>query len=330
MRIGAILPHLQIFGGVRRYIELGNAFVSRDHEFLIYTPESAPAEWLEFKGSVRALGELTDRDHDILMCGSPELLNYMDDARAKAKIFYLQIEGVAGEMSIIRSGRYRIMVNSSGLARRVRKRYFVKALEGIGGINPALFHRPGRERADGAPFRILCYGRLSRPRKGTRFVVSAARKMYRRGFDVELNLFDTVEECSEDPRIGFRPDLPFRYYLNLSQSGMSSMYGAADVFVSAEHRAGWSNTAAEAAACGLPLVCTRSGTRDFAVQGESALLLPLRSPLFIGRALERLYRDRELARRLGSGAVRRIGEFTWDRVCARMERTFREITGGIG
>ena len=41
MKIAAILPHTLVFGGVRRYLELGNRFVTRGHTFDIYTLDGA-------------------------------------------------------------------------------------------------------------------------------------------------------------------------------------------------------------------------------------------------------------------------------------------------
>lgn len=328
MRIGAILPHLLVFGGVRRYIELGNSFIARGHRFSIYTIDGAKPEWLAFNGEVGPLAALRDAEHDVLLSGSPELLEHLDRAKTRIRVFYLQIEGVEQEARIVRSGKYRVMVNSSGLARRVRTRYGVEPLDGRGGINPALFH-PTVECPAGGPFKVLCYGRTSRPRKGTRFVVEAARMLRRAGFDVELHLFDAAGPGAPDPRVGFDPGLPYRFYLDLPQERMAAMYGAADVFVSAEHRAGWSNTAAEAAACGLPIVCTKSGTEDFAVDGESAVVVPIRTSFCVARGLRRLARDRDLRERLGREASRRVLEFTWDALCVRMERTFNELLARV-
>jgi glycosyltransferase involved in cell wall biosynthesis len=327
VRIAAILPHLLVFGGVRRYIELGNRFIARGHRFTIYTVDGAKPDWLAFEGEVGSLAALPDVEHDVLLSGSPELLEHIDRAKALVRVFYLQIEGVEHEERIIRSGKYRVMVNSSGLARRVRRRYGLEPLDGRGGVNAALFH-PAVERPAGGPFKVLCYGRLSKPRKGTRFVVEAARMLRRGGLDVELHLFDAAAPDAPDPRIGFDPGLPYRFYLDLPQERMAAMYGAADVFVSAERRAGWSNTAAEAAACGLPIVCTKSGTEDFAVDGESAIVVPVRASLWFARSLGRLARDRDLRERLGREASTRALEFTWDALCGRMERTFTELLAG--
>lgn len=324
MRIGAILPHLLVFGGVRRYIELGNAFIARGHSFTLYTPQGEPPTWLPFSGTVKRIDTVSTDQADVVFCGSPELLDFLDDSKARIKVFYLQIENVAGETEIVRSGRYRIMVNSKGLARRVRRLYGVEPIDGAGGVNPRMFYPP-RRRVAGDVFHVLCYGRISRPRKGTRFVVDAVRWMHRRGFQVELQLFDTVNPGDLDPRAGFDPGLPFRFYVNLPQVRMAAMYGAADVFVSVEHRAGWNNTAAEASACGLPLVCTRSGTEDFAEHDISALIVPFRGSLPVRRALVTLLGDRERAARLGIEAHRRIMEFTWEALCVKMERAFQGI-----
>lgn len=324
MRIGAILPHLLVFGGVRRYLELGNAFISRGHQFTIYTPDGTPPAWFAFDGEVKPLDSIAKYSYDVIISGSPELLDHLDTARSRIRIFYLQLEGVRGEDAIVRAGKYRIMVNSSGLGRRIKKKYGIEPLNGIGGVNPGIFRPIETGRTDG-PFRILCYGRISRPRKGTRFVIQAARRMRRTGYDVELSLFDAMTPAVPDPRIAFDPGVPYRFYMNLPQSRMASMYSESDVFVSAEHRAGWSNTAAEAAACGVPLVCTGSGTGDFAVAGESALVLRRRASSSVRRALIRLYRDRALGKSLGAQACRNVLAFTWDALCDRMEKNFREM-----
>ena len=331
MRIGAILPHTFLFGGVRRYVELSAAFTSRGHEFIIYTPDGEDPSWIELKGECMKLSDAGGRDHDVMITGSPEYLETLRELPARLRIFYLQIENVAREKEIARAGDILLMANSRGLMDRMRKKYGVKTLDGRGGINPALFHPLKAEKgAHGGPFRVMCYGRLSRPRKGTRFVINAAESMSRSGYDVELILFDSVTPGSSDPRKGFDPGLPYRFYIDLPQDRMAAMYASADVFVSAEHRAGWSNTCAEAAACGLPLVCTGSGTADFAVNGRTSLVVTARNSASIGRALRKLCRDRDVAGRMGIEGARGILDFTWEKVCDRMSEQFAALLGSGG
>jgi glycosyltransferase involved in cell wall biosynthesis len=180
------------------------------------------------------------------------------------------------------------------------------------------------------PFRVICYGRISRPRKGTRLVAEAAGSLAggRRG--IELHLFDSYTTGPVDPRIGFDPGFPCRFYLNLPQEGMAAMYGAADLFVSAERRAGWSNTAAEAAACGLPLVCTKSGTGDFAIDGRNAIVIPRRDGSLLRKAMKRICDEPGLGEAMGRESAEIMKAFTWEKVCDRMERDFRKLLDGYG
>jgi len=336
LKISAILPHLFIFGGVRRYIELGNALISRGHTFEIYTPQGEDCSWLEFKGTVRKMSELKGSEIDVLITGSPEFFNTLVNSSARIKIFYLQIEGLKEEKEIVRHGSIYIMVNSSGLAKRIKRRYGIVPLDGIGGVNTSFF-RPDEElgcsdidytkgRDETNPLRVLCYGRLSRPRKGTRFVVEAVRRLHRKGIKVELQLFDSIENDMQDPRIGFSPEIPYRFYLNLSQDSLCKMYNSADMFVSAEHRAGWSNTTAEAFACGLPVVCTSSGTSDFAINGKSALVVPMRNSFLIERAISKLYKDPEFGFRIARNAREIIEEYSWERVAQKIEKQLLELS----
>jgi glycosyltransferase involved in cell wall biosynthesis len=110
---------------------------------------------------------------------------------------------------------------------------------------------------------------------------------------------------------------------------MAWLYSQADIFVSGERRAGWANTAAEAMACGLPVVCTPSGSRDFAAHNETALVVPFAYPFLLRRQIKRLIEDPELRLRLAEAGYRKIGEFTWDALAERLEVIFREVLSEV-
>jgi glycosyltransferase involved in cell wall biosynthesis len=116
--------------------------------------------------------------------------------------------------------------------------------------------------------------------------------------------------------------IPHDFHLNLPQDRMAWLYGQADVFVTAEWRAGWANTAAEAMACGVPVVCTPSGSRDFAENGRTALVAPFPLAGAIRKRIERLICDQPLRRRLAEAGLEKIGEFTWSRLADRLIEEF--------
>ena len=329
---GALLPGVGVFGGVRRFLAIGNELVGRGHRYTLYHPQGDAPSWMPFAGATRPLAELGAQRHDVLLCGEPSLLAAFAAAPARLKLFYCVLEKLAGERAIVGDARWTVLANSSGIAERLWRRYRVRAEPAIGGIDTELFRPrgPGRPLRP-EPLRVLAYGRLSRPRKGTTLVLRAAEAVARAtraapawagtlAHPVQVVLFDHVGPGNErDPRPDLQTTVPVEFHLNSSQEALAALYSTCDVFVSAERRAGWNNTVAEAMACGVPVVCTRSGTRDLARHGETAWVVPLRHPWFLARGIRRLRTDPELRGRFRHAARTRVAEFTWPRVAGRIE-----------
>jgi glycosyltransferase involved in cell wall biosynthesis len=340
--IAALLPGLGVFGGVRRFLELGNELVRRGHRYVLYHPQGQPPDWLPFRGETRPLAALTGARHQVLLCGEPALLQAFRDARADLKLFYCVLEKMQHEGTIARSCDWTLLANSTGIQRRLRRKYGVHAADAIGGINLGVFHPPAqpRQRGPGDPLRILAYGRLSRRRKGVPIVVRAAEMLSRRlsrrwpawggsvAHPVTLVLFDHVGPGNEgDPRQHLRARIPCEFHLNLKQELLADLYATCDVFVSAERRAGWNNTVAEAMACGVPVVCTSSGTIDLARHLETACIVRWRHAFFFARALAGMSADAALRARLRGAALAHVAAYAWPRVADRFEAIVREKLG---
>ena len=171
--------------------------------------------------------------------------------------------------------------------------------------------------------RVLVFARMSRRRKGTALAIRAVERLAGGGWGglpVRLVLFDDVGVGNErDPRSEIRARVPVEFHLNPTQAELAGIYRGCHVFVSAERRAGWSNTVAEAMASGTPVVCTRSGTTDIALPGETACVTRWRHPWVLARAMQRLAHDPETALALRSRALERIGRFAWPRVADQLE-----------
>jgi len=328
MRIAALLPHVEVFGGVRRYLELGNEFVKRGHRFVLFHPGGQKPSWLEFEAEVRPLGAVEAERFDIGLCSEYSILPAFDKLSAGLKYFYFVLENRRRERDILRRP-FHFLGNSEGLCRRFERRYGVSCFRAAGGVNPDIFHPVDREEpAVEREFRILCYGRIYKTRKGIHKVIKACDGLVGAFPGLKLLFFDTrVGQDRRDPRLLIKTRLPYEFYMDLPQNRMAWLYSQADLFVSAERRAGWANTAAEAMACRLPVVCTASGTRDFALPGRTARVVPAAWPLFLRRAISRLIRNPELRSRLAEAGYQKIKEFTWSALAAKLEAHFHAELG---
>ncbi len=321
MKIAAILPHVEVFGGVRRYIEIGNNFIKRGHSFKIYHREGSPPTWLEFFGETRPVEQVTREENDIAISSDYSVLDYLERANARKKIFYCLREH-KNNRKICTSGKFLIMGNSTGICEMVRRKYKRECIEAIGGINPELFF-PVETKKDNYEIKILCYGRIYKKRKGVQKVIKATGQLYRRYPSLRLMLFDTpVGHPRLDARQMVRSRVPVTFYTSISQKRMAELYSQADIFVSAEKRAGWSNPCAEAMACKVPVVCSPSGTRDFAMDRETALVFHFRYSFVIAKKIERLIEDRDLRERIREKGYKKIQEYTWSNLVERLEKQF--------
>lgn len=320
--VAAILPGVGVFGGVRRFIEIGNELVRRGHRYTIYHPGGSPPDWIRFDGEVRALDALDGARHQVMICNDPPLYRRFQDVAADVRLFYFAIEGVRDEKSIV-GGGWTLMANSESMHRYLQRKYHVDAHRVVGGINLEVF-RPVKVDRDPAVFRVLTFGRISRRKKGVDIVRRAveslaARSSRRGGRPVKLVLFDHVGFGNErDPREHFKTSADCEWHINPVQSELPSIYASCDVFVNAERKAGWTNTVAEAMACGVPVVCTRSGTLDMAQHLETAWVVRWRHPWFFRTGVEMLRDDEPLSTRLSKQALAQMEQFGWPRVADRL------------
>ena len=102
---------------------------------------------------------------------------------------------------------------------------------------------------------------------------------------------------------------------------------AATAFVFPSWAEGLPNALLEAMATGLPCVATSIGPiTDAAVNGEEALLVPVRSPQDIAAALAKILTQPALAARLGRAARRRIeAEFSLARAVDCLEALYEDL-----
>lgn len=326
LRLAVALPHLGVYGGIRRFLELGRVWTERGHTVTIATPGAVRREgtWLPFPGSLSTIDEVERERWDAVLSPDPALFRDLHPEGA-LRAFYAVLEKAPGAEEAWRSADL-VLANSAGMVRYLERRG-VRAVPAVGGVNLSVFHPPdpNTRSKEGGPIQALVYGRLSRKRKGTLAAAKAVSMAARRtGARVELTLFDAPSPGEPPPPERLPLSIPHRWALHPSQDQLAALYGDADLFVSAERRAGWCNTAAEAMACGAAVVCTRSGTEDFAQHEETALVSRFPWAWALAGQVARLLRDPSLRAAIAGRGRDRIRSFTWERTADAIEGALRE------
>lgn len=110
-----------------------------------------------------------------------------------------------------------------------------------------------------------------------------------------------------------------------AQRRLRELYNASSIFLAPSWAEGWPLPPAEAMACGCALVATDiGGHREYARDGETALLAPPRDPPALAAQLLRALRDRELRLAVARAGNAFIRQFTWERATDRLEGVLRE------
>lgn len=128
----------------------------------------------------------------------------------------------------------------------------------------------------------------------------------------ETFLREQIKEKGLEKRIrllGFRTD-------------MEEILQTADCFAFPSYREGFGVAAVEALLCGVPLVAADNrGTREYALEGKNAIICRADSVSAFAGAIDRLYQDRELRRKMAGNCRDSALKFTVEEV----EKTMREV-----
>lgn len=325
MRIALFLPHVGVFGGVRRFLELGNEWSALGHEVVLFHPDGGPPAWLPFTGRVAPLAAAAGASADLAVCADPHTYGAFRATAAATHLYYCVIEGDTGLARAIADPAVTLAANSQALRTAIARRARRAVLDGVGGIRTTHF-RPDPAQRAAVPLRVLLNGRRSRAKKGTDLVLAALRGL-REVPEFEVVLFDSVDAHNrQDPRDGAPLPPNARFALNPTQDELAALYQSSHLFVAAERKAGWCNTALEALASGCALVCTSSGTRDFARDGENALVT-WRHPFFLRRAIRRLLADAHLRERLAAAGPASAEPWSWPRLAEKLLAQVADAAG---
>jgi len=183
--------------------------------------------------------------------------------------------------------------------------------------------------------RILSLGRLVE-RKGVDTVIAALAGVP----DAELVIaggpvvaFDDDPEVRRLRQLAERLGVADRVRLigAVSRERVPGLIRSADVVVCTPWYEPFGIVPLEAMACARPVVgAAVGGLLDTVVDGVTGLLVPPKDPDRLSAALNRLLADPAERRRLGeAGAARVADKYTWAKVAAATEETYRRITASV-
>ena len=178
-------------------------------------------------------------------------------------------------------------------------------------VDPSLFHEVPREADDGRLRVLMLHHEYAW--KGVPEGLEAVARVRARHPRLALVGFGVKPPRTALPYDEFHADLP--------QPRLAWLYSRCPIYLCPSWDEGLGMPPMEAMACGAALATyDNGGCRDYARDGETALVAPRRDVDALARALERLVEDAPLRERLaraGQAFIRR--EFDWDRATARLE-----------
>lgn len=255
MKVTALIPHTHCFGGIRRWIELGNIYADYDDiDYEIISLGNSKIDWMENKSVIKRCTPETIKT-DIIIFGDPAtgLETIAKKAIAKKKIVYI----IAGG-NFLENYRW-LMADGSDFEYIVNNEKFKDLFPECdnlrvfpGGINTDFFkYKPRKYKND--ILNVICYGRG---------MIKGVDIVYRTLYDIKnINLLFFIDE-TKSGILNLFHDANTK--IIRSQQELLDLYYWADIYCAYERRLGWGNCAIEAMACGNFLLTNGVGTNHFA------------------------------------------------------------------
>lgn len=144
----------------------------------------------------------------------------------------------------------------------------------------------------------------------------------------QLNPRTSLTTFSIEDAPAFPTELSHSHCQSPSDEALSELYSRAGLFLMTSNHEGFGLPAAEAMACGCPVVATLAhGNEEFCIDGVTALTAPAGDVEQLARKCREIQSDPAFARALGQAGRSYILNYTWERVVDRLEQEFLERTG---
>ncbi|MBI2207294.1 MAG: glycosyltransferase family 4 protein [Candidatus Rokubacteria bacterium] len=328
---------MRIAGGVRAILSYADRLARRGHDVDVVVPAKSRlrALWRTWRGAgpswvagfaarVRWVDEFRPSDlagADVAVATAWWSAAVAAAAPARARFYLVQhYESLYHGRAEVVDATYRLplrkIVISTWLADIMRERFAGEADVLVTPVDPALFHRVDA-RGDGPRPRVLML-QHSYAWKGVADGLEAIARVRSRGAQLRLVGFGVKPPPEPSPYDEFHADLP--------QERLAALYSGSDIYLCPSWDEGLGMPSMEAMACGAALVTyDNGGSRDYARDGETALVARRRDVADLADRLERAVVDDALRAKIAArGRDFVVRTFDWDRAVERMEALFVE------
>ena len=334
MKLTVLAPHLRIAGGVRAILTYADRLAGRGHDVTVVVPVKRPwrawarnfraegPDWIPgFRARVRWVSgwdsaRLPDADAVVATAWKSAEVVARAPAQAGAKFYFVQhyeslYHGDPPRVDATYALPLRKTVISSWLKDIMKERFASAAETLVTPVDPELFHPVEGARSDDA-LRVLMLHH-DYPWKGVREGLEAVAAVKVRHPEVLLVGFGVKR-----PREAVSYD---EFHENLPQERLAWLYSRCPVYLCPSWDEGLGMPPMEAMACGAALVTfDNGGCRDYATDGETALVAPRRDVAALAQALERMVAGRAQRERLArQGQAFVTSRFDWGRATEKLE-----------
>jgi len=341
MRITFVCPHVRIAGGVRAILTYADRLARRGHSVTVVVPAKGAfrAWWRNLKGAgpdwipdftpriwwVADLSTANLPDADVIAATAWQTAGPVTAAPARcgSKFYLIQhfeslYHGSSAEVDRTYTYPLRKIVISTWLKELMREKFGSDAELLVTPVDPALFSRVEVEPADGTVRVLMLHHDYAW--KGVADGLEAVRRVKEKHPAVRLVGFGVKRL-----RRGEAYD---EYHENLPQRRLAWLYSRCPIYLCPSWDEGLGMPSMEAMACGAALVTyDNGGCRDYALDGQTALVARRRDVADLAEKLERLVADPGLRAKIareGMAYIRR--EFDWERAVKRVEALFSAST----
>jgi glycosyltransferase involved in cell wall biosynthesis len=343
MRITFLAPHVRIAGGVRAILTYADRLAALGHQVRLVVPAGgrAAAWWRNARGHspdwmpgfrpgitwVTRWSADALPDGDVLVATAWQTAPVAADAPARcgAKFYLVQhYESLYhGEPERV-DATYRLplapIVISTWLRDVMRERFGREAQVLVTPVDRALFRRVPIAATTSRPRVLMLHHEYAW--KGVEDGLAAVARVRARVPGLRLVGFGVKRPRGQPPYDEFHANLP--------QSQLATLYSSGDIYLCPSWDEGLGMPPMEAMACGAALVTyDNGGCRDYARDGETALVAARRDVDALAASLLRLGTDEALRAKLAvAGTAWVTTAFDWDRAVARLAALFQQTHAG--